>query len=248
MRKQTVADPGLLFFGKGNAKLPPNVATFSIPAGYTCPGAMDCLSKFDRGKRKLVDGPRQQHRCFAASMEAAFTTVRLSTDRNWQRLKTAKTVEVMVSLITNSLPPPYYDVVRVHVHGDYFSFDYMLAWLEVARKNPDRLFYSYTKSLHFLVKAMDAGLVPENFVFTASRGGKFDHLIDDKGLREAVVIYHPEEAEALGLQIDHDDTLARDPEVRKFSLLIHGQQPAKSKSAVAVKRLKKEGVKFSYGR
>lgn len=248
MRKQTVSDPGLLFFGKGNAKLPPNVATFSIPAGYTCPGAMDCLARFDRGKRKVVDGKGQQHRCFAASMEAAFSTVRLSTDRNWQRLKTAKTVEVMVALITNSLPPPYYDVIRVHVHGDYFSFDYMLAWLEVARCHPERLFYSYTKSLHFLVKAMDAGLVPSNFVFTASRGGKFDHLIDERGLREAVVVYHPEEAEVLGLEIDHDDMLARDPEVGKFSLLIHGTQPAKSKGAAAIKRLKKEKVKFSYGR
>lgn len=247
MRKQTVADPGLLYFGNPNAKLRlPNIRTFSIPAGHTCPGAKDCQSRFDRGKRKIVDGPHTQFRCFAASTEAARTSVRLSTDRNWELLKRAQTLEVMQALIQKSLPPPYFDIIRVHVHGDFFSMDYLLAWLETARKTPDRLFYAYTKSLHLLSRV--PSLIPENFVFTASRGGKYDHLIEKHGFREAIVVNHPEEAEALGLPIDHDDSLARDPSVRAYTLLLHNTQPKGSKAALAKARMLRENIKFAYGK
>ena len=47
--------------------------------------------------------------------------------------------------------------------------------------------------------------LPENLVLTVSRGGKHDNLID---LHDgaAVVVYSEEEADELGLEIDHDDT------------------------------------------
>jgi hypothetical protein len=152
----------------------------------------------------------------------------------------------MAELIDFSLPARRFERIRVHVAGDFFSAAYFMAWMEVARRNPERLFYAYTKSLHVWVKCQ--GLIPDNFVLTASLGGKFDHLVDKHDLRSAVVVMHPEEAEAMGLEIDHDDSHARDPEVRKFALLIHGAQPAKSKASRAIKRLKDEGVAFSYSR
>jgi hypothetical protein len=39
-----------LSFGTNNAKFANSVkrATFSIPAGWTCPGARDCLARVDR--------------------------------------------------------------------------------------------------------------------------------------------------------------------------------------------------------
>jgi len=236
----------VLFFGRGNSKLPPDVATFSIPAGYTCPGAKACLAKFDRGKRKIVDGLHQEHRCFAASMEAARPNVRVSTDRNWQLLKHARTTEAMVALIKKSMLPAYWSKIRVHVHGDYYNMAYFLAWMEVARQHPDRLFYSYTKSLDYWIKAKT--LVPNNFVLTASRGGKFDHLIDEHKLREAIVVFHEDEAKALGLEIDHDDSHAMRDDGKNFALLLHGMQSKGSKAAAALKRLRAEGVKFSYGK
>ena len=240
------SDPGHLFFGRGNSKLPPDVATFSIPAGFTCPGANECLSKFDRNKRKLVDGPNQQHRCFAASTEAIRPSVRKSLDRNWALLKRARTTENMVALIMRSMLPAYWSKIRVHVHGDYYNMAYFLAWMEVARQHPERLFYSYTKSLEYWVAAMS--LVPKNYVLTASRGGKFDHLIEKHNLREAVVVYHPEEAEALGLEIDHDDSHAMLDDGKNFALLIHGQGAKGSRHSAARKRLIKENISFSYGR
>ena len=244
---ETGSDDAILSFGTENAKLRKyHTATFSIPAGLTCPGAKDCLSHFDREARKIVDGPDQQYRCFAASIEAAFPSVRNSVDRNHRLLLEAKTTERMAELLDMSLPARRFHRIRVHVDGDFFSAAYFMAWMEVARRNPDRLFYAYTKSIHVWVKCR--GLIPDNFVLTASLGGQFDHLVEKHDLRSAVVVMHPDEAEAMGLEIDHDDSHARDPEVRKFALLIHGAQPPNSKGSNAIKRLKKEGVAFSYSR
>lgn len=244
---QTGTDSNILYFGTDNAKLQKqHTATFSIPAGHTCPGAKDCMAYFDRDKKKVVDGKHQQYRCFAASMEATFRSVRDSVDRNHRLLLEAKTTERMAALLDMSLPAKRYHRIRVHVDGDFFSGAYFLAWMEVARRNPDRLFYAYTKSIHLWVKYM--ALVPENFVLTASRGSKFDHLIDKHDLRHAVVVMHPDEAEAMGLEIDHDDSHARDPDVQSFALLIHGTQPAGSEASAAIKRLKQEGIAFSYSR
>jgi hypothetical protein len=67
-----------LRFGRGNAKLKdPNILTFSLPAGWSCPGAAACLSKADRGTGKVKDGPATSFRCYAATMEARHTSVGL---------------------------------------------------------------------------------------------------------------------------------------------------------------------------
>lgn len=245
-RRAAKSPSSILFFGRGNNKVSDDVATFSIPAGYTCPGALDCHAWFDRKKRRLIDGPHQQFRCFSAMTEAARPSVRMSTDRNWETLKRARTVENMAALIKLSLPPEYFRKIRVHVAGDFYSLDYLTAWVTVAQQTPDRLFYGYTKSLDMLVALKE--MLPPNFVFTASRGGKHDKLIDEHNWREALVVFHPEEAEELGLQIDHDDRYAMDPAVHKFALLIHSNGPPGSKHAQATARLRKEKITYTYGR
>src|SRR5262245_1373686 len=62
----------LLKFGQGNAKLPPWVTTFSLPAGWSCPFAKDCRSFADRDTGKVTDGPHTAFRCYKASEEARF--------------------------------------------------------------------------------------------------------------------------------------------------------------------------------
>lgn len=234
----------ILSFGLGNAKLI-DTATFTIPAGHTCPGACECLASVSDDGR-LTDGPKQRFRCFAATLEVAFKPLFRMVRRNLEKLQRAKTVERMTNLIHLSLPARRYHLVRVHVGGDFYSAQYFMAWMEVARRNPDRLFYAYTKSLPIWMKYR--ALVPENFVLTASRGGKWDHLIDKHQLREAVVVNHPEEAEALGLQVDHDDSCARNPDLRAFALVLHSVQKKGSPAAAAMKRMKDEGVNNTYGR
>ena len=124
--------------------------------------------------------------------------------------------------------------MRVHVGGDYFSKKYLQAWIEVAKRNPDKVFYSYSKSLHLFKEFA----LPENLVLTASRGGKHDDLIDLHGWKEALVVYSEQEAIDKGLEIDHDDEHAAFGE-DDFALLIHGTQPKGSAAAVALKEVKR---------
>ena len=72
-----------LKFGNPNAKLKQltkklklKLSTFSLPSGHTCPGALDCLSKADRDTGKITDGKHTEFRCFQASAEAVYPSLR----------------------------------------------------------------------------------------------------------------------------------------------------------------------------
>jgi len=217
----------------GNAKLSKAIAMFSLPAGHSCPGANECLCKSDRNTGKLTDGPENRFRCFAATSEARATNVRNARWRNMELLLAAKTVQGMADLINNSIPP-FVNYVRLHDSGDFFNETYFKAWLNVAIANPAIVFYTYTKSLAFLVKYK--GQLPANFRITASKGGKFDSLIEKHNLVTAEVVFSTEEARRKGLEIDHDDTLAIKSE-KSFALLLHGCQPKGSLAGEAWKVL-----------
>jgi hypothetical protein len=209
-----------LTFGLGNAKLSAAIATFSLPAGHSCPGANECLCKSDRNTGKLTDGPENRYRCFSATSEARATNVRVARWRNMELLKAARTVQGMADLIQNSLPFGV-TYVRLHVSGDFFNETYFKAWLNVAANNPALTFYAYTKSLAFLVKYKNQ--MPSNFRIVASKGGKFDALIEKHNLVSAEVVFSTEEARRKGLEIDHDDSLAIKAN-KAFALLLHGGQ------------------------
>jgi len=223
-----------LSFGLGNAKLSSSIGTFSLPAGWSCPFARDCLSKAERYKGHITDGEHCEFRCFAASGECTFPSVRASRWNNFEALRAAATIEGMAQLIQASLP---FDqgFIRVHVSGDFFNEKYFLAWLNVALNNPRLTFYGYTKALPFIVKYKNH--LPKNFRFTASKGGTHDHLIAKHKLRFAEVVFSVKEAEEKGLEIDHDDDHASFGD-DNFALLIHGPQPAGSKASDAMKALK----------
>ena len=126
----------------------------------------------------------------------------------------------------------------MHIGGDYFSQVYFNAWMMAARFFPQITFYSYTKSVKFLV---DADL-PKNFVFTCSRGGKYDKLIPKSKVKSAKVFFSTDEAKALGLDIDHTDELAISGS-DDFALVIRGSQPAGSEASTALADHRKKGCK-----
>ena len=234
----------LLTFGEPNAKLKKmlkelslKLKTFTLPAGHTCPGAKDCLSRANRETGKIQDGPDTEFRCFAASAEAMYPSLRNMVWRNFELIKATlkKSVDACADLICESLPKKF-DIMRVHVGGDYFNVKYLQAWIEVAKRNPDKIFYSYSKSLHFFKQFA----LPENLVLTASRGGKYDNMIDLHGWKEALVVYSEQEAIDKGLEIDHDDTHAAFGK-DNFALLIHGTQPKGSAASVALSKLRRQG-------
>jgi hypothetical protein len=239
--------PLLKFNFGGNAKLSKEIVTFSLPSGYSCPGAKDCLAKADRETGKIIDGKHQKFRCFSAVSETR-PAVRLQRWHNYALLKQAKTKEGMEELIIESFPRGA-KILRLHVGGDFFNQAYFDAWAAVAKRFYHCIIYAYTKSVHY-VKAHKEKL-PDNFRITLSKGGKYDHLIEEEDAEDDVqygiaeVLGHPEDAEALELEVDHDDSHAIAGK-QHFALLLHSMQPAGSEAAEKVKRMRKEGVKFSY--
>lgn len=96
-------------------------------------------------------------------------------------------------------------LVRIHDSGDFFSEEYLLAWLGIAQMTPRVLFYAYTKEVA-LMKRAATDAAPTNFLWVYSMGGKQDPLVDRDTDRHADVF--PDEAaiEAAGYysQEPHD--------------------------------------------
>jgi hypothetical protein len=224
-----------LSFGKGNAKLGKFIATFSLPAGYACPGASQCLAKANRETGVLTDGPNALFRCFSASSEALFPSVRLQRWKNFEALKSQSSA-IMAHLIKSSLPSE--SIIRIHVSGDFFSQDYFDAWLNVAKNTPEKTFYAYTKSINFWVARLPD--IPTNFKLNASVGGKYDGLITEHNLKSAIVVFTEQQAKDLNLEIDHDDTHAYQ-EDKSFALLLHGTQAKGSQASKALSTLRSQG-------
>lgn len=236
-----------LIFGRGNAKLSKEIHTFSLPAGFSCPGAHLCTAYANKKTGKITDGEDAKFRCFAASQESLYPNVRTARWHNFDLLKPIKNdVRKMSDLILSSIDMSA-SIVRIHVSGDYFTFEYLAAWINVARQLPATKFYSYTKSLHFVRQAVDMGQLPDNFVLTLSEGGKFDDMINGLNIKTAKVVFSEDQALALSLDIDHDDSHAYEG-TESFALLIHGTQKAASEASKAIKKLKAAKVKFSYSK
>jgi hypothetical protein len=223
----------------------PHIYGFSLPAGHSCPFADACLSKADRYTGKLTDGPNTQFRCFMATMEGFQPSMRQSVWANFDALRECKNDSEAMAELLQEAQPKNSDVVRIDVDGDFFNQAYFDAWLIVCRNNPHVNYYAYTKSLGYWVARL--GEIPANLNLNASYGGRLDHLIEQHNLKSAKVVFHPSEADALGLEIDHDETHALFGN-SSFALLLHGQQPKGSKASEALKTLKAEDIEYSYTR
>ncbi len=111
--------------GKGNIKVGP-ILTFSLPSRLSCPGASQwCL----------------EH-CYATRFERIWPNCRLAYSRNLVLSWNARRfVKAMLSNIALDLP-----VLRIHVSGDFYSCEYILAWRRIARKRSTTQFWAYTRS------------------------------------------------------------------------------------------------------
>jgi len=227
------------------------VYSFDLLSGYSCPFAKQCLSKAvvqPNGKRKIQDGKYTEFRCFSASQEVQYNGVYNLRKHNFDSLR-GLGLDGMIGSLSADLPKNA-GIVRIHVAGDFFNPNYMLAWYNVAMLNPNTLFYAYTKSIRYWIDLNIESAILDNFVLTASYGGRDDSLIEDHNLRTSKVVYSEQEAHDLGLAIDHDDSHAARPSLRdeSFALMLHGTQPKGSNAADALKVLKRDKVKHSYSR
>jgi hypothetical protein len=230
-----------------NAKLK-GIYHFSLPSGHSCPGAKNCLTKADRVTGKITDKQTEVDgmifRCYAAMDEARRPNVRKVRWDNFDLLKEKKSTAEKTQLIVESIKATGLKrggTLRVHIGGDYYSQSYFNAWMKAASYFPNVVFYSYTKSIKFLLEYITAvGGLPKNFVFTCSKGGKYDNLIPSTMVKTAKVFFSMDEANALGLEIDHTDDLAISGS-DDFALVIHGSQPAGSEASKALSANKKKG-------
>jgi len=247
----------LLKFAKGNGKLTDRLI-FSIPAGYTCPYAGVCRTYANRDTGKIMDHPGSnskaaEYRCFAAMAEVR-PNVRDARWYNYDLLResmyTSKETQdkAMGNLILSSLDKqPEKKLIRVHESGDFWTENYLKAWINVANELNDRIFYAYTKSLNSWLHLNE--WIPKNLYLTASHGGALDDLIlayPKVFFRVAYVVYSEEEAEKRGLEIDHDDSLCLGD--KSFALLVHGSQRAGSEASKAISKRKKEGGFVGYSK
>ena len=239
----------MLKFSKGNAKLGKQTLIFNLPAGKTCPGASLCKAfavMGDNGKTRIQDGAETVFRCFAASSEAQYPATFAARAHNLQTIVEALRggIDVAAVMINNGIQnnrTKNTKLVRIHESGDFFSLAYLRAWIAVAKLNPDLKFYCYSKSLDLFVNEE----LPSNFYQTASYGGKFDHLIDEGFFtRYSKVVMDDAEAEALGLEVDHDDSHCFGD--KPFALLVHGTQPKGSIAAAKLKERKRNGAFSGY--
>ena len=224
------------------------IYSLDLLSGYSCPFAKGCLSKAavdENGKRKIQDGKDNEFRCFSASQEVQYTNVYNSRKHNFDALRELHLNDMIHEL--NQAMPDNLGICRIHVAGDFFNSDYMFAWINMAMMHTDRLFYAYTKSLKYWLKYREYVDLVDNFVLTASFGGRDDDIIAEHNLRSTKVVFSESEAVKLGLAIDHDDSHAARPSMsdQDFALLIHGTQPKGTEAAEALKALKGKG---SYSR
>lgn len=222
------------------------VYSLDMLSGWTCPAARDCFAKVfvENGKRRLQDGPFTQFRCFSASQEVAYPNVFNARQHNFSIIKNLRHPNHIAEVICTCLPKNA-GIIRLHVAGDFFKLTYLKGVILAASYRQDVLFYAYTKMLNLLAQVnMDDpsnGVLHENFLITASVGGKYDSMIENLGIRTAKVVFSKKEAKLQGLAIDHDDSHAA-TKGGNFALLLHGIQPKGSEAAVALKELKGQGA------
>ena len=172
-----------------------HVVTFNLPSGWTCPGASDCKAKVTREGKLTQYG---QFRCYMASMENFYPAKRNQVWRNFDAMRSAtnhgRTDQWILDALDNEFPKA--EIIRIHSGGDFFSQTYFNAWMKVAELRPKIRFYAYTKSLtywlHYLLRRSNSfESFPPNVKMIASRGGKYDTLIDKYWWRSVEVVTKP---------------------------------------------------------
>ena len=141
---------------------------FNLPAVSTCPFADTC-----------------KEICYADKGTFKYPVVQAKYHSNYELTKDK---DLFIKVVQNEIIKKRIEYVRIHSSGDFYNLKYLKSWLEIARNNPNIIFYGYTKSVP-LFKKVD---LPQNFIFCFSTGGKADHLIKDTD-KKAVIFNSLEE-------------------------------------------------------
>lgn len=145
---------------KTSKKFGKRVFNFGIPA----------FADPESGKRTCPFAGSCAKICYARKGAYAWGNVKPAYIARYNATKQDDFVDVM----TKEIQRKRVEFMRVHDSGDYYSRAYIAKWIEIARRNPNVKFYSYTKSIP-LFKEVD---LPDNYDIIYSEGSTVDHLID----------------------------------------------------------------------
>ena len=180
-----------------------SIYAFDIPAyktmtgKITCPFAKDCVKY-----------------CYAQKGAYTWSPAQNKHNNNYLNTKKDNFIDVIQDEINRKRKITH---IRVHSSGDYYSPKYLDKWLQIARNNPEIIFYSYTKSIP-LVNKID---LPSNYIMIFSEGSKVDFMIDEKTHRHAKIFNNKEELLASGyIDASGDDLKALTPN-KKVGLIFH---------------------------
>lgn len=206
----------MLLLSFGNSKLKKDgIASFSLPAGKTCPMAKDCLKG-----------------CYAMQGFFNMPSVKLKYASNFKATKdAAKFTHLMRESIEKQKPK----IIRIHASGDFYSKQYFMAWLWIAQLFPNVKMYAYTKMV-LMVKTIQQDFLqsgvqwPANFTIIFSEGGKQDSMISPNNDRHSRVFASLKDLKAANYaDVTTHDIGAMGPN-HKIGLVYHG---AKSKAWVS---------------
>jgi len=196
---------------KTSKKYNANIYAFDLPAyktktgQITCPFADDCIKYCyaSKGAYTWLPAQNKHNLNYKLSQQENFTEL-IQNDIDSKRKK-----------ITH---------IRLHSAGDFYSVKYLLKWLEIADKNPDIVFYAYTKSIPFFKNSKLIKLMlrhKQNFKVIFSYGSKKDNLINSID-RHAKIFNNESELKKAGyINASEYDLIAINSTNKKIGLIYH---------------------------
>ena len=196
------------------------IFTWTLPA---------LAAKLSTGKNMLVcpSAGVCAQLCYARSGTYNFSNVKKAHTRNLESI--VDDPQGWKNQLTNELKAKRYQggkSVRIHDSGDFFTEQYFLLWLDIAKENPHVFFYAYTKEVAMVKKHQ----LPENFVIIFSMGGTQDHLVDKEKDRHADVFPSIEALEEAGYSDQEaSDLLAATLPTTKIGIVVNNIPHLKKK-------------------
>ena len=132
----------------GNTKLGV-IPSFSLTPVMTCRADAPC-----------------KDRCYARFAYRCYKQTRRAYDENTKLVQ--KNLIRFENQMNAWLDLYHPQVFRIHVSGDFCSYEYLLAWSRVIRKHPDTLFFCFTKQWDIVREYMKSHHLMPNFTIILS--------------------------------------------------------------------------------
>lgn len=156
--KKIIRGQNILTLSMGNKKLVGDYENafmiWNLEAIKTCPYRTEMCEKS----------------CYAMKSQRIYPSVRKSRIANFEDCQQPTFIDDMENTINYYLKKK--DVkgkkvwFRIHESGDFWSKNYVMSWVEIAKKFPNITFMAYTKSIKFIKEV--AHLIPSNLVIRFS--------------------------------------------------------------------------------